>query len=149
VLTSLESKDDEVTIHPELAAELPLINGHRGQLEQVIVNLVNYALEAMHTVTNRDRVLRVRTEVHGCDEIAVAVQDSGSGIDPKLLDSIFGVFVTTKAHGSGLGLAICRMIIEGHGDQLLASSDGKSGPLFQFVLPLRANADGEGTARIS
>jgi signal transduction histidine kinase len=144
VLESLEAemKDDKVTIHPELAAELPLIDGHRGQLREVIVNLVNNALEAMHTVTDRGRVLRVRTEVRGRDEIAVAVQDSGPGIDPKLLDSIFGAFVTTKAHGSGLGLAICRMIIEGHGGQLLASSDGKSGALFQFVLPIRANGEG-------
>jgi signal transduction histidine kinase len=144
VLESLEAdmKDDKVTIHPELAAELPLIDGHRGQLREVIVNLVNNALEAMHTVTDRGRVLRVRTEVRGRDEIAIGVQDSGPGIDPKLLDSIFGAFVTTKAHGSGLGLAICRTIIEGHGGQLFASSDGKSGALFQFVLPIRANGEG-------
>jgi GAF domain-containing protein len=72
VLESLEAdmKDDKVTIHPELAAELPLIDGHRGQLREVIVNLVNNALEAMHTVTDRGRVLRVRTEVRGRDEIS-------------------------------------------------------------------------------
>ena len=80
VLESLEAemKDDKVTIHPELAAELPLIHGHRGQLREVIVNLVNNALEAMHTVTNRGRVLRVRTEVRGRDLIAIAVQELGT-----------------------------------------------------------------------
>jgi signal transduction histidine kinase len=64
------------------------------------------------------------------------VQDSGPGIDPNQLDGIFDVFVTTKTEGMGLGLAICRMIIERHGGQLTASSDGKSGALFQFILPI-------------
>jgi hypothetical protein len=63
-------------------------------------------------------------------------RESGPGIDPERLDSIFGVFFTTKSHGMGLGLAICRMIIEHHGGQLTASSDGKNGSLFQFVLPI-------------
>jgi signal transduction histidine kinase len=66
----------------------------------------------------------------------VAVEDTGPGIDPKQLDNIFTAFVTTKPHGMGLGLAICRMIIEHHGGQLTASSDGESGTLFQFVLPI-------------
>ena len=70
------------------------------------------------------------------DAIAVSIQDSGSGIDPNRLTGIFSAFVTTKAHGTGLGLAICRMIVERHGGQLTASSDGQSGALFQFVLPV-------------
>jgi signal transduction histidine kinase len=77
----------------------------------------------------------VRTELNGHDAITVAVRDSGPGIDPKQIDSIFGAFVTTKSLGMGLGLAISRMIIEHHGGQLTASSDGKHGSLFQFVLP--------------
>ena len=68
--------------------------------------------------------------------IAVTVEDSGSGIDPEKLESIFAAFLTTKSHGMGLGLAICRMIVERHGGQLTASSDGKSGARFQFVLPV-------------
>jgi signal transduction histidine kinase len=137
VIDSLERvlKESGVTICSELA-ELPLIKGHRGQLREVIFNLVNNALEAMDTITNRNRVLQVTTRLHGQDAIAISVQDSGPGIDPKQLDGIFSAFFTTKAHGTGLGLAICRMIVERHGGQLTASSDGKNGALFQFILPI-------------
>ncbi len=136
VLQSLrrEFKDHEVKIHSKLA-ELPPVDGHRGQLREVVINLVRNALEAMDTTTDRSRVLRVRTELRGRDAIAVAVEDSGPGIDPQKLDSIFTAFLTTKPHGMGLGLAICRMIAEQHGGQLTASSDGKRGALFQFILP--------------
>jgi signal transduction histidine kinase len=140
VLWSLhgELKDRGVTTHPELTSELPLVDGHGGQLRQVVFNLIYNALEAMDATTNRIRVIRVRTERRGQDAIVVSIQDSGPGIDTKQLDGIFGAFVTTKAHGTGLGLAICRMIIDHHGGQLSASSDGKSGALFQFVLPIES-----------
>jgi signal transduction histidine kinase len=72
------------------------------------------------------------------------VEDSGPGIDPAQLDGIFNAFVTTKKHGMGLGLAICRQIVEHHGGQLLAMSDGRNGAKFQVVLPVRP-ADGVGT----
>jgi signal transduction histidine kinase len=139
VLQSLrgELKDHGVESHPELA-ELPLFDGHRGQLQEVTINLVQNAIEAMDGTTDRSRVLRVRTELRGSDAIVVAVDDTGPGIDPKQLDDIFGAFVTSKSHGMGLGLAICRMIIEHHGGQLTASSDGKSGASFQFVLPIES-----------
>jgi hypothetical protein len=100
------------------------------------LNLINNAVEAMSRTTNANRTLRVRTEVRGRDEIAVSVQDAGPGIDSRQLDEVFNAFVSTKAHGTGLGLAICRMIVERHGGQITASSDGKSGALFQFVLPI-------------
>ena len=137
VLQSLrgELKDHGVTTRTELMLELPLVEGNRNQLQQVVFNLVHNALEAMNATTDRSRVLRVRTEHCGRDAIAVAVEDSGPGIDPKQLDGIFDAFFTTKAHGMGLGLAICRMIIGRHGGQLTVSSDGKRGALFQFVLP--------------
>jgi signal transduction histidine kinase len=105
-------------------------------LREVIFNLVNNALEAMRSTTNRNRVLRVRTELRDRDTIAVAIQDTEPGIDPNKLADIFGALVRTKTHGTGLGLAICRMIVEHHGGQLTASSDGKSGALFQFILPI-------------
>ena len=120
----------------ELATELPLVNGHGAQLREVVSNLIDNAVEAMSRTTSANRTLRVRTEVRGRDEIAVSVQDSGPGIDSRQLDKVFSAFVSTKAHGTGLGLAICRMIVEGHGGQITASSDGKSGALFQFVLPI-------------
>ena len=133
-----ELQDHGVETQLELASELPLVESHRRQLEEVIFNLVHDAIEAMDATTDRDRVLRVRTALNGDDAITVAVRDSGPGIDPKQLDSIFGAFFTTKPHGMGLGLAICRMIIEHHGGQLTASSDGKNGSLFQFVLPIES-----------
>ena len=132
-----ELRDHLVATRPELTG-LPSVVGHRNQLQQVVSNLVRNALEAMDTLTNRARVLRVRTRLREQDTVIVEVEDTGPGIDPKRLDGIFGAFSTTKTHGMGLGLAICRMIIERHGGQLTASSDGKSGALFQFILPVEA-----------
>ena len=141
VLGVIESLQAELNRHGvvashQLAIELPLVNGHGAQLQEVVFNLINNAVEAMSTMTNRSRVLRVRTEVSGRDQIAVSVEDSGPGIDPKQLDNVFNAFISTKAHGTGLGLAICRMIVEGHDGKLTASSDGKSGAVFQFTLPI-------------
>jgi PAS domain S-box-containing protein len=130
-----ELAEHRVTTRTELASELPLISGHKRQLQQVISNLVQNAIEAMDNTTDRDRVLRVRTGLHNRDAIIVAVEDSGPGVDPKQVGSIFDAFFTTKSHGIGLGLAICRMIVERHGGQLTAASDGNNGALFQFVLP--------------
>jgi signal transduction histidine kinase len=139
VLQSLlgELKSHGVETRSELTG-LALVDGNRGQLREVVFNLVDNALEAMGTTTDQSRVLRVTTELRGRDAIAVTVADSGPGIAPQKLDSIFTAFLTTKSHGMGLGLAICRMIVEQHGGQLTASSDGKSGALFQFVLPAAA-----------
>jgi PAS domain S-box-containing protein len=131
-----ELKDHSVTTNTELVSGLPFVQGHRSQLQQVIVNLVHNAIEAMDTTTDRSRVLRVKTERYGRDAVIVAVEDSGPGIDPTRLDDIFEAFITTKADGMGLGLAICRRIIEGHGGQLSALSDGKIGARFQFILPV-------------
>jgi PAS domain S-box-containing protein len=140
VLQSLqgELKGHSVTTHTELSSGLPPVVGHRSQIQQVISNLVQNASEAMASTTDRNRVLRLKTGLHKPDAIIVAVEDSGPGFDPKHSGSIFDAFFTTKSHGIGLGLAICRMIIERHGGQLTASSDGKSGAQFQFVLPLEA-----------
>ena len=117
-------------------SELPLVSGHETQLREVVWNLINNAVEAMSRTTDGDRSLLISTEVRGRNEIAVSVQDSGPGIDPSLLETVFSSFVSTKAQGTGLGLAICRMIIEGHAGRITASSDGKSGALFQFLLPI-------------
>jgi signal transduction histidine kinase len=143
VLRSLRTEFNEhgITARPELTSEIPLIEGNRSQLQQVIFNLVHNAVEAMDSTTDRARVLRLRTMRNGTGAIAVAVQDSGPGIDQGRLKSIFEPFVTTKVHGMGLGLAICRMIVERHGGQLTASSDGNGGALFQFVLPIGPTAD--------
>ncbi len=131
-----EFRDHGVTAVPVLASELPRVEGHRRQLHQAILNLVHNAVEALDAVKDRPRVLQVRTERSGPDAVALAVQDAGPGIDPKQIERIFDAFVTTKSQGMGLGLAICRMIVERHGGRLTASSDGKSGATFQFVLPI-------------
>jgi signal transduction histidine kinase len=145
VIQSLQGRlnDLEVAVYRELAVDLPPTAGHSAQLREVISNLVNNALEAMGSTTNRRRELHVRTELRDRDTIAITIQDTGPGIDPKTLAGIFGAFVTTKAHGTGLGLAICQMIVERHGGQLSASSDGKSGALFQFTLPIEVRGQNE------
>jgi signal transduction histidine kinase len=119
----------------ELTDGLPLVRGHRAQLQEVVVNLVNNAVDAMEGTTNRGRLLRVKTGPRGHDAIAVEIQDSGPGIDPARLTDIFAAFATTKPHGTGLGLAICQTIIEQHGGKITAASDGVSGARFEFVLP--------------
>ncbi len=143
ILEVLRSVRGELEAHgvetrSELTSTLPLVSGHRAQLQEVIFNLVRNAIEAMDATTHRGRTLRVRTGLNGHDAITVAVQDSGPGIDPKRIESIFDAFFTTKPHGMGLGLAICRMIIQHHGGQLSVSSDGKNGALFQFDLPIKS-----------
>jgi PAS domain S-box-containing protein len=129
-----ELKDHGVTAETELAPELQRVDGHRNQLRQVIFNLIHNAIESMDNTMSR--VLRVITKSQGPDAIIVAVEDSGPGIDPSGLDSIFDPFITTKPDGMGLGLAICRMIVERHDGKLSALSDGKNGARFQLVLPV-------------
>src|SRR5271166_4018927 len=142
-----ELKDHGVVIRTELAPELPLVPGHSGQLQEVMLNLVRNATDAMGSTTGLARVLRIRTECDGARAIVVSVEDSGPGIDREKLDSIFDAFVTTKPHGMGLGLAICRMIISRHEGQLSASGDNKGGALFQFTLPIKS-AVGSSTASL-
>ena len=142
VLQSLDGElnDHDVKTDVELTSELPHIIGHRVQLQEVLLNLVHNAIDAMASVKVDHRVLRVRTKSDGDKAVIVEVEDSGQGIEPQRLGSIFEPFVTTKSKGSGLGLAICSRIIERHGGQLTASSDGKSGALFKIVLPVDPTA---------
>jgi PAS domain S-box-containing protein len=142
VLDVLQSMREELTDHgvateTELAPKLQRVDGHRNQLRQVIFNLIHNAIESMDNTMDRSRVLRVITKSQGPDAVIVAVEDTGPGIDPTRLDSIFDPFVTTKPDGMGLGLAICSMIVERHGGKLSALSDGKNGAQFQLVLPVR------------
>jgi signal transduction histidine kinase len=131
----------DVRTRVDLAPDLPPVMGHKGQLQEVVINLLQNAIEAMSAVKPGRRALRLKTERHGDNALALAIKDSGPGIDPAKLNSVFDAFFTTKTQGMGLGLAICRMIIERHGGRLSASSDGKNGALFQFVLPARGTTD--------
>jgi PAS domain S-box-containing protein len=145
VLESLSGqlKDRQVEPRLELMSELPHVYGNRGQLQEVMSNLVVNAIEALETTSDRSRVLRVRTEFRDHKAVGVVVEDSGPGIDSNKLSDIFTGLVSTKPHGMGLGLAISRMIIDYHGGKLTASSDGKDGASFQFVLPI-ASEDKDG-----
>jgi signal transduction histidine kinase len=89
----------------------------------------------MDGVTDRARLLKVKSEVHEPDGVLVSIEDSGTGIAPKQLDRIFDAFFTTKAEGTGMGLAICRSIIEAHNGRLWASPRHPNGSVFQFMLP--------------
>ena len=137
VLESLNSqlKDHRVSIRVDLAPKLPLVSGNESQLQEVVSNLIINSIEAMEATSLEGRLLLIKTEIQG-DNIAVAVEDSGPGIDKDQLGDIFTAFVTTKPHGMGLGLAISRMIIDYHGGKLTAASDSKcGGASFHFVLP--------------
>jgi len=142
VLKSLQGELERhrITVRAELASELPNVRGHSGQLQEVIRNLIQNAIDAMEAVSHENRLLCVKTERSGADKIAISVEDSGPGIVPQDLARMFDAFVTTKANGMGLGLAISNMIIARHNGVLTASSDGKKGAMFRVVLPI-AHAD--------
>jgi PAS domain S-box-containing protein len=118
----------------ELASELPLVLADRIQLQQVIINLVMNGMEAMAPVTDRPRELKILSQ-RAANQVLVAVQDSGVGIDPEHVDRLFNSFFTTKLSGMGMGLSICRSIIEAHGGKLWASCNAGAGATFQFMLP--------------
>jgi PAS domain S-box-containing protein len=118
----------------ELASELPLVLGDRIQLQQVIINLAMNGMEAMAPVADRARELEIRSR-RETDQVLVAVQDSGVGIDPEHVDRLFNAFFTTKPSGMGMGLSICRSIIEAHRGKLWASRNADAGATFQFTLP--------------
>ena len=119
----------------ELAADLPSVMGDRVQLQQVVVNLILNAIEAMSTVEDRARDLVIRTQRGEGDEVRVAVQDSGIGLDPKNVERIFDAFHTTKPDGLGMGLSISRSIVERHGGRLWAVSNDGPGATFRINSP--------------
>jgi signal transduction histidine kinase len=134
ILTQSEMRGKNVALRMELAADLPAVMGDRVQIQQVVMNLILNAIEAMDTVADRDRELVVRTERGEGDEVRVTVRDSGVGFDPLNAQRIFDAFHTTKPGGLGMGLAISRSIIEWHGGRLWAESNDGPGATFQFTL---------------
>ena len=109
--------------------------GNRVQLQQVILNLVMNALDAMKSVTHRPKVLRIRSETRSPDGVLLSVEDSGAGIDPNNVDRIFDAFFTTKSQGMGIGLSLCRSIIDFHRGRLWVSSSSDRGSVFNVLLP--------------
>jgi signal transduction histidine kinase len=138
VLTSFQGELEEhgITAGVRLPQDLPKIVAHKGQLQEVLINLVRNAIEAMQANKNDHRVLQVSSARHGDDKIILSIEDSGPGIDPKHVENIFDAFVTTKSHGMGLGLALCRMIIDRHSGELSALPAHPRGSIFRIALPI-------------
>jgi PAS domain S-box-containing protein len=137
-LVRAEVENQRVSIYTELSAELPQVPANQVQLRQVMVNLIMNAIDAMSAVTNRARVLRIKTEEHKLDGVLITVEDSGVGIDPQNLDRIFDTFFTTKSQGMGMGLSICRSIVESHDGHLSVAPAQPHGSIFHVSLPTGA-----------
>ena len=135
VLTQDERRNWQIEVHTELDENLPSVTGDRVQLQHVLFNLMTNAIDAMESVTDRNRILRVKSNPNGSAGVLITVEDSGIGIAPENINRIFSAFFTTKSHGMGLGLAICRSIVESHGGRLSASPNYPHGATFQIVLP--------------
>jgi PAS domain S-box-containing protein len=133
-LARSEAQRNQVSVHTTLSSALPHVFGDRIQLQQVILNMMVNAIEAM-SACDGTRELHVSSELNGSGDILVAVRDSCPGIDPKHLDHLFDAFYTTKPDGIGMGLAICRSIIEAHDGRMWVSSAAPRGAVFQFSLP--------------
>jgi signal transduction histidine kinase len=134
-LTYGEALKNRVSVRTQLADGLPLIQGDRVQLQQVVVNLILNAIQAMGAVTDGTREVLITTSQTGPNEVCLVVQDTGPGLSPESLPRLFEPFYTTKPEGMGMGLYICRSIIEAHGGRLWATPCEPQGALFQFTIP--------------
>jgi PAS domain S-box-containing protein len=134
-LTRSEAMKNGVSAQTELVEGLPLVHGDRVELQQVILNLILNAIEAMSETSEEPRELLITTEKAESGDLLVAVRDSGPGLAPGALENLFKAFYTTKPGGMGMGLSICRSIIEAHGGRLWASANTPRGAVFQFTLP--------------
>jgi signal transduction histidine kinase len=130
-----ELKGHGVVVRVDLADSLPQVFCERIQLQQVIMNLMRNAAEAMRPVNDRARVLRLSSELYGSGDVRIKIEDSGPGINPRDIDIIFEPFFTTKSGGMGLGLWICRTIVQDHDGRLTASPGIAHGVVFQIDLP--------------
>jgi C4-dicarboxylate-specific signal transduction histidine kinase len=134
ILTQSEVRRNKVALRTELATDLPPVVGDRVQLQQVLMNLILNGIEAVSTVKERPRDLVIRTQRSEGEQVRVAVQDSGIGFDPMMVERIFDAFHTTKPGGLGMGLSISRSIVENHGGRLWAILNDGPGATFQFTL---------------
>jgi PAS domain S-box-containing protein len=135
-LTRSEAMKNGVVVETDLDDDLPLVLGDRVELQQVILNLILNAIEAMSATSEGLRESLITTGKAESDDVLVAVRDSGPGLAPAAFEQLFKAFHTTKPNGLGLGLSICRSIIEGRGGRLWASANSPRGAVFQFTLPV-------------
>jgi len=134
-LVNEEFERHQISVKNETLHELPQVMAERVQLQQVFLNLLMNAIDAMSSVTDRARVLAIKSRLDVSDGVLITLEDSGTGIDASHMDRIFDAFFTTKSDGMGMGLSICRSIIESHGGQLSAKPGDPHGSVFQIVLP--------------
>jgi C4-dicarboxylate-specific signal transduction histidine kinase len=134
-LSRSEAVKNRVAVSTRLEPALPLVDGDKVQLQQVILNLAVNAIEAMSGSSEGPRELRITSANAAGNMILVTVQDSGPGLDHENPDRVFQAFYTTKPTGLGMGLSICRSIIEGHSGRLWASANAPRGAIFHFTLP--------------
>jgi signal transduction histidine kinase len=139
-LTQNELRRSSVSLRTSLSSGLPLVPADRIQLQQVILNLIVNAIEAMNEVGDRPRELAVATGRGEANDVFVEVRDSGPGVDPANLDRLFKSFFTTKPEGMGMGLSISRSIIGAHGGRLWATPNEPHGVVFRFTLPIEAES---------
>ncbi|MEX3968342.1 PAS domain S-box protein [Paraburkholderia sp. EG286B] len=137
-LLHAEIRNKRIVLRLETAENLPPATGDRVQLQQVVLNLLLNAVEAMNGIDDRPRQMLVKIEREDGDHVRFTVTDSGVGIDPRNVGRLFDAFFTTKREGMGIGLSVCRRIIESHGGRLWASSNERFGATFSFSLPSRA-----------
>jgi C4-dicarboxylate-specific signal transduction histidine kinase len=133
-LSSGELQRSRALLQTDFADDLPLVRADRVQLQQVILNLLLNAADAMAEIEDRPRTILVETDL-GDGGVRLAVRDSGTGVDPHAVEKLFETFYTTKAHGMGIGLSICRSIIENHEGRLWAQANDGPGATFGFCIP--------------
>jgi signal transduction histidine kinase len=131
-----------VAVRSDLRSQLPPVRADHVQLQQVILNLIMNAVEAMGTVEDGARVLSVASQTQEPNGVLLTVQDTGPGIDPSRKDRIFDAFFSTKSSGMGMGLFICRSIVEAHGGHLWATAAQPHGAIFHLALPIGETAEG-------
>jgi signal transduction histidine kinase len=136
-LSMSELQRNRVILRPEFADDLPVVTGDRVQLQQVILNLLKNASDAMSSVNDRPRQLQIRTERGTDDQVRLTVQDAGVGLDPQAMDRLFQAFYTTKNDGMGIGLSVSRSIIERHHGRIWAEPNDGPGATFSFSIPPR------------
>jgi len=142
-LTRSEVLTNGVSLQTQLANGLPLVQGDRIQLQQVMLNLIVNAIEATSGASEGARELLISTEKDASNAVLVAVRDSGPGLDPEGLGRLFDAFYTTKPGGMGMGLSICRSIIEGNGGRIWATANVPHGAVFQITVPFFVESSGD------
>jgi C4-dicarboxylate-specific signal transduction histidine kinase len=138
-MTHGDAERNNISVQTELAEDLPFIDGDRVQLQQVMLNLIINAIEAMSTVDDGPRELLIGTSRHEQNGVLVTVSDSGPGVAPENAARLFEPFFTTKASGMGIGLSICGSIVQAHGGALSLRANIPRGAVFQFTLPAHAD----------